>query len=47
MPSWQSYLIKPAIRLLRARHSIDEQTIAEQRAREMISPTFPGNVLSK
>jgi acetyl esterase/lipase len=32
MPSWQSYLIKPAIRLLRARHSIEEQTFAEQRA---------------
>jgi hypothetical protein len=43
MPSWQSYLIKPAIRLLRTRHSIDEQTIAEQRARPDLICACVGN----
>lgn len=32
MPSWQSYLIKPAVRLSRARHKHEEPTFAEQRA---------------
>ena len=48
MPSWQSYLIKPTKRLLRARHSIEEQTFAELRAANdaMASRyTFPRDVV--
>ena len=41
MPSWQSYLIKPTIRLLRARHKHEEPTFAEQRvADEVMSSHF-------
>ena|SRR5947209_3326919 len=48
MPSWQSYLIKPAIRLLRVRHKLEEPTFAEQRAASdaMLSHfKFPPDVL--
>lgn len=48
MPSWQSYLVKPAIRLLRVRHKLEESTFAEQRAANdaMLSHfKFPSDVL--
>src|SRR5260370_5943480 len=41
MPSWQSYLIKPTIRVLRGRHKHEEPTFAEQRvADEVMSSHF-------
>jgi acetyl esterase/lipase len=48
MPSWQSYLVKPAVRLLRVRHKLEEPTFAEQRTANdaMLSHfKFPPDVL--